>query len=200
MKLSRRDHERILRFYNDSLNRYGNSDSRSVRWPVAAEQLIRFQALLGVGDVSQSRLLDVGCGLGDLYKYLLQCQIEVTYTGIDIVPELISAAQQRFPDGDFRNLDIFDVGQRYDYVLASGALSFKVENNQHYYQEMIRKMYELAKKAVAFNMLDNRIHSDDETYAAYSPIVIADFCSTFASRVEVVPDYLPQDFAIYLYK
>src|SRR5690606_26147041 len=140
------------------------------------------------------------CGMGELYKYLLQQEIPVEYTGIDIVPEFIASAKKRFPQTVFKVKDIFDLKQTHDYVLASGALSFKVADNANYYQDMIRHMYALANKAVAFNMLDKHVHVDDDTYAAYSPIEIADFCSTIAERVEVVVDYLPQDFTIYMYK
>ena len=199
-KLSQRDHQRILDFYQDTHSEYGDRDVRSVHWNNLHDQITRFRALLQVEDISGGSVLDVGCGLGDLYKYLLQSEIAVEYTGIDIVPGFIFSARQRYPQGNFEIADINDIKQSYDYILASGALSFKVEDNQQYYQNIIKKMYQLADKAVSFNMLDNRIHTDNETYAAYSPIEVADFCSTFANRVEVAVDYLPQDFTIYLYK
>lgn len=200
MKMNGRDHQRILDFYQEAYRTYGDRDARSVRWSNPADQITRFRALLGVADLSNQSVLDVGCGMGELYKFFLQEQIPVDYTGIDIVPEFITSAEKRFPDTRFAVKDIFEVNKQFDYVVASGALSFKVENNLNYYQDMIRQMYSVARKAVAFNMLDNRIHIDDDIYAAYSPIEIADFCATIADRVEVVVDYLPQDFAVYLYR
>lgn len=200
MNLSKQDYDRILKFYRQSHDRHGDSDARSVHWATTRDQQVRFQALVQVADLSGSRILDVGCGLGDLYKFLLQNEIDADYTGIDIVPDFISVAQRRFPQGSFEVVDIFEVSESYDFVLASGALSFKVADNQNYYQDMIKKMYDTANKAVAFNMLDNRFHTNDETYAAYSPLEIADFCSTVAAQVELVVDYLPQDFAVYLFK
>lgn len=200
MRMKNRDYNRILDFYQKAYQMYGDRDARSVRWSKVGDQLIRFRALIGVADLSDSSVLDVGCGMGELYKYLLQQEIPVEYTGIDIVPEFIASAKKRFPQTVFKVKDIFDLKQTHDYVLASGALSFKVADNANYYQDMIRHMYALANKAVAFNMLDKHVHVDDDTYAAYSPIEIADFCSTIAERVEVVVDYLPQDFTIYMYK
>lgn len=200
MKLSDKDYGRIQTFYQQSYYIFGQSDPRSVRWGNLNDQTKRFAVLSQVADLQGKSILDVGCGLGDLYKYFLQNQIEVNYTGIDIVREFIQGAQNRFPDATFLEQDIFDTKKRFDIILCSGGLSFKVKDNLTYYQDMIRTMYALAKQAVAFNMLDNHIHSDDDTYAAYDPQAIADFCTTLTPRVQVYTDYLPQDFTIYLYK
>ncbi len=40
-------------------------------------------------------------------------------------------------------------------------------------------MYDVAKEAAAFNMLSLEDHVNDDTYAAYSPNDIGDFCKTF---------------------
>lgn len=200
MSLSDKDYGRIQAFYQQSLGQFGHSDARSVRWGNLHDQQKRFAVLSQVMPLHGKSVLDVGSGLGDLYKYFLKQGIEVDYTGIDIVREFVEVSQAKYPQATFLHQDIFEVKQRYDVVICSGGLSFKVKDNLSYYQDMIRVMYGLAKQAVSFNMLDNRIHSDDDTYAAYSPLEIADFCDTVASRVQIVTDYLPQDFTIYMYK
>lgn len=200
MKLSKNDENRIQKFYQESFVRFGDEDVRSVQWTTRYGQVKRFEVLLNIANVEGAKILDVGCGLGDFYRFLLDEGITTDYTGIDIVPEFIDAARAKFPQTRFEAKDIFDMTETYDYIFASGAMSFKVENNAEHYQNMIKKMYSLAQKGVAFNMLDNASHVDNETYAAYSPLEIADFCSTFANKVEIVTDYLPQDFTIYLYK
>ena len=136
-------------------------------------------------------ILDVGCGTGEMYKFFLNEKITVDYTGIDVVPGLVTAAKKRFPDGRFELRDIFDLDNAgkpseipgiFDYVFASGALSFKVADNLNYYRAMIEKMYALAKHGLAFNMLNAASHVDDETYAAYDPKQIADFCHDVVAR------------------
>lgn len=200
MQLNEKDHSRIYKFYKDALDRFGDSDVRSVQWTSLFGQKKRFEVLLNVDNVSGSSLLDVGCGLGDLYAFSKERDVNIDYTGIDIVEDFVKTAQTKFPEANFRYSDIFEVEEEFDYVVASGAMSFKVADNDNHYREMIKKMYSLANKAVAFNMLDKLTHVDNETYAAYHPGEIADFCSTFAGRVEMVTDYLPQDFTVYLYK
>jgi cyclopropane fatty-acyl-phospholipid synthase-like methyltransferase len=142
----------------------------------------------------------VGCGLGDLYTFLNNKNISVNYTGIDIVPEYIEQAQIIHSGTRFITQDIFDVTERFDVVLASGALNFKVKDNDAYYMSMIKKMYEIADEALIFNMLNSAVHRNDDTYAAYSPHTISDFCKTICDNVQIMIDYLPQDFTVCMYK
>ena len=200
MKMDFHDTQRLLDFYREALEKHGDRDPRSVRWTTQRDQERRFRVLTMVDELQGCSVLDVGCGLGDLYKYFLKNEIDVEYTGIDIVPEFIEVAQKKYLSADFECRDIFEVEKKYDFVLASGSLSFKVADNQTYYLDMIKRMYQQCRIATAFNMLDRKMHIDDETYAAYSPEEIADFCDGIAGHVEIVTDYLPQDFTIYLFR
>jgi SAM-dependent methyltransferase len=223
MNLNQNDLERLKKFYDEALEKYGPDDARSVQWTSLYNQLGRFQALLNVVPVEKINgrsLLDVGCGLGDLYYFLIKNGIETTYTGIDILPEFIQSAEKKFAHfssgelkdripskklpaffaADILNLERVVPDPHFDYVFCSGALSFKVDNNQEYYFGMLEKMYSFADKALAFNMLDLQDHVDDDTYAAYSPIEASEFCRTFCDHVEILTDYLPQDFTVFCYK
>jgi trans-aconitate methyltransferase len=51
-----------------------------------------------VGDLSGCTLLDIGCGYGDLKRYLNQIYSNFTYIGIDQMPEFISEAKNRYGD------------------------------------------------------------------------------------------------------
>jgi SAM-dependent methyltransferase len=69
------------------------------------------------------RVLDIGCGPGDLLDNLPR----VDYLGIDLDPNYIRAARERFgPRGEFRNEAVEDVAVRrpgtFDVVLAVGVL------------------------------------------------------------------------------
>ena len=67
----------------------------------AEGQLFRFEKLIQIGNLSGSRVLDLGCGIGDLYPYLLERFENIDYTGIDIVPELVAYADQKYPKAKF---------------------------------------------------------------------------------------------------
>lgn len=200
--MDKTDLERIVTFYEDALKKYGPDDPRSLHWVSTYNQLRRFQILLQVGNLRGKRVLDVGCGLGDLYGYMQANSINCDYTGIDIVPDLIDGATKKYPGMPFFVRDIFDVQERYDVVLASGSLTFKVKDYENYYKKMIRKMYDIATEAVAFNMLDKEdgAADDDPEYATYSPAEMSDHCKSFCDDVQVTVGYLPGDFSVFLRK
>ena len=57
-------------------------------------------------------LLDVGCGLGDLYGFLKREGVACDYTGMDILPAMVEQARTSWPEGrfmvgDVRSEDLF---------------------------------------------------------------------------------------------
>lgn len=200
MKLEEGDKNRIIDFYLGHLKKNGVESAQTLNWTNKRNQLLRFNALARIGNLENASILDVGSGLGDLYGYLSAQKLSFRYYGIDIVPEFISLAKQKYPQGNFGSEDIFSMGQKYDYVLASGSLSFTVANNDVFYQQMIKKMYELANIGLGFNMLDVHYYTPDAIYAVYDPEKIADFCKTFATKTYLIRGYVEGDFTIFLYK
>lgn len=194
-----KDKQRLLNYYEDSLKKYGD-DAQGVHWLNQDTQKIRFKVLSKIADLNNKKILDVGCGFGDLYQFLVSKNIIVDYTGIDIVPEFIDKARKNFPNIRFQVTDINDLNENYDYILASGTLSFEVEDSKNYYFSIIRKMFEHAKYGIAFNMLNSTVHNTDETYFTYNIPEILAYCKTLTENVEIISDYLPQDFTVYMYK
>lgn len=197
--MNENDYKRILAFYEDSYITYGN-DPRSVHWSNEYTQSVRFEILNGITDLHTKKILDVGCGLGDMYKFFLKKEIDVDYTGIDIVPVFINCARVRFPDAKFILSNVESLEGKYDYILASGSFNFTVENAVSYYFAMIRNIFEHARFGFAFNMLRLQSHQSDDTYTAYDMDEVIAFCKTLTTNVVVVHDYLPWDFTIYMYK
>lgn len=194
-----KDYKRILDFYESSFSLYGD-DPRSVQWSNERTQDIRFEILNGIADLHHKQVLDVGCGLADLYKFFLKKQIDVDYTGIDIVPAFIKRAKMRFPDAHLILGNVESLNDEYDYILASGAFNVTVKNATSYYFEMIRNLFGCARTGFAFTLLDIQSHVSDDTYIAYDKNEVIKFCKTLTPHVVVVDDYLPWDFTIYMYK
>lgn len=70
---------------------------------------------------SKSSLLDIGCGTGELLKFLPS---DICYTGIDLSKEYIDSAKSKFPQNNFYccscdNINI-DEKQKFKYVFAFG--------------------------------------------------------------------------------
>jgi len=201
MKFSDKDKKRLRNYYTKSLNTFGINSAKALNWAGEESQLGRFQALTGVGDFDQKSILDVGSGLGDLYHFLCLNYSNFDYLGIDIVPELVEKAKIKYPEANFLVSDILDFnGGNFDFVLSSGALSFKVPDYKDKYFEVIKKMFSLSNIGLAFNMLDIKEHIDDELFAAYDSKEVVELCRKITPRVELINTYLPQDFTIYMYK
>jgi 2-polyprenyl-3-methyl-5-hydroxy-6-metoxy-1,4-benzoquinol methylase len=100
-------------------------------------------------------VLDVGCGTGDLYNYLIQRGVK-DYQGIDIYHMSVEYAQMKYPEGNFITSDFlaFETEQSFDYVFSSGALAAVLEtNNYEMMAAFIEKMWNLCNVGVAFNFL-----------------------------------------------
>lgn len=199
MGMNPSDKKRILGFYEDSFAKYGN-DPRSVHWSGKISQNVRFEILTNIAPLSGTRILDVGCGLGDLYKFFITKGTPVDYAGIDIVPAFVNRARERFPDAQFLLGDASSLDEDYDYILVSGALNFATTNSKEYYFAMIRNMFAHAKRGLAFNMLNEAGHQTDETYVSYNIGEVTRYAKTLTDEVVVVSDYLPWDFTVYMYK
>lgn len=70
-----------------------------------------------IGDLSRSRVLDVGCGTGLLLDYVNPAQ----YTGIDPSAKMLErlVAKHAWAEGRIKHTDLLSfVGQRYDFILG----------------------------------------------------------------------------------
>lgn len=192
---------RLLRFYNSHMLRFGTRDARGLGWRDAVSQQVRFQVLADVADLTDASILDEGCGFGDLYPYLQARFANIIYSGVDINPAAIVVARERYPEVTFTSCDFSHYeGGRVDYVLSSGALTFRIEDCDYIYRSHIRKMFQLCTKGVAFNVLDrNGIRETDE-YLGYDPDELSAFCRTLTPNVQLRHDYSTEDFTVYMYR
>lgn len=130
------------------------------------DKIENFQIMTKISDFTKvpfenHSILDVGCGTGDLYEYLLQFE-NVHYTGIDVFEEGIKKAKRKFPDGNFQHQDFLTIEEaQYDFVLSSGALTTKLHtDNYEVLYSWVKKMWEIAQVGVVFNLLLERYNGD----------------------------------------
>ena len=188
-------------FFTKLSEKYGN-DVKSLNWGSIESQELRFKILLEVGALNGESILDIGCGLGDLYKYLKEKQYVGDYHGVDITPNMVKKAKQNHPKGNFEIKDVFMEHNKlyYDYILSSGIF-YLTEGDQYKLMfDMIEKMFRMAKKGLAFNTLSSwsETLTKGEFYA--DPIKTISFCRGLTNKVVLRHDYHPSDFTIYLKK
>ena len=77
-----------------------------------------------VRDLACRRILDVGCGPGELVYFFRQAMRGCELTGCDFSPEVIAANRQRIPDASFHVLDVSSdkLDDQFDLVVCSEVI------------------------------------------------------------------------------
>ena len=193
----------IMHYHRRRIGAFNEGTVGALGWRGVESQIKRFEVIASVGDLSGRTLLDVGCGYGDLKGFLDQRFTDFGYIGIDQMPEFITEAKARYndhPDTHFYQTDFTTVDfPTVDFVIASGALVYRCDN-PHFYADMIRKMYDAATQALAFNMLDASRFPDHPLLIGHDRGKIAAFCRTLSPRVTLVKDYLEDDFTVFMFR
>jgi hypothetical protein len=163
---------------------------------------MRFAALmrnvvphLGTG----ATMHEVGSGLCDLYGFLKSGGLDrkITYSGTEIVQEMVDHAAQKYPEVTLRNRNFLDAGagERYDFVVLSGTLNLLAGVSGDEWKRMclalIRKMYAHADRAIAFNFLSSYRTFSDPLLYYFDPAEMFDFAATNLSRFVVLDASAP---------
>ena len=189
----------IIEFYNQYLDTFPVRDPSAVGWTNQNAQYKRFTVLFNIGILDSDSILDYGCGLGHLNEYMqLNGYRFIEYFGIDINPYYIETAKQLYPNKRFIVSDIDDthIKPQVDYVIGSGVFTYGITIDQ--VVSKIEKAYEIAKRGVAFNFLDER--SGLYGLLTYNSEDIVKRLSHIGD-VKLIEDYLgKEDFTIYIKK
>ncbi len=166
-------------------------------------QTFRFERLAQIANLRGRRVLDIGCGIGDLYPFLLAKYGEVDYAGIDIVPEVVAFAARKYPQAQFWCRDILQdkMEERFDYVLMSGVFNKAIPNCTIFLKEMVAAAFQLCNMGLAFNFTSSLVNYTDEEMAYHDPVVVFEFClHEISAKMSLHHHYERHDVAIFLYK
>lgn len=132
--------------------------SEQVGYVHSYEQEAMFSALLLFYTPGQS-VLDAGCGIGALRKYILnEAKTQFKYTGCDIDRDQVLIAKAKWPDINVIESSILDMPEyeTYDWVMASGLFNYDKgdnDSNTEFIIQSIEHMLLLAKDGIAFNVM-----------------------------------------------
>lgn len=172
-----------------------DQEHEKVGWGSKESQILRFQIISEISeDFMGAKILDYGCGLGGLLKFLEENKFAGIYTGYDVLQDMVDNARALNPNGSFDNKL---PQENFDYVVASGVFAFSSRDSS---VEIIRLLYEKANKGVAVNFLSAHSTNKEEDEFYCKPGEFLDLCMTFCGKIVLRHDYLPHDFTVYLYK
>jgi len=144
----------LLDFYNRHLKDFGDAP-QAVRWTPEG-QLRRYETLFKIaGDLSGKKILDFGCGKGDLYGYMRGKGISVKYCGIDVNENLIELARRKYPETEFIPIDIEEAefNREFDIIFVCGVFNLRIAGIEESMKNVLKKLFSLCKEAFHINLL-----------------------------------------------
>jgi SAM-dependent methyltransferase len=165
----------------------------------AMRQWVHSSALRG----ERPSILEVGCGLGDFYKYLIAQKLDCSYYGYDIVPEYIAECRRVYPQAGFeaRNIFLDGIDGIYDTVVMSQVLNNRYQKSDN--MQVMRRALELAfehtRVSVSVDMLSTYVDFRNPDLFYYSPEEIFRMAKAVAHRVLIRHDYRAFEFCVQLF-
>jgi SAM-dependent methyltransferase len=195
--------EETARFYEEHVRRFGY-DFRALGFGRRASQEKRFAAALGLGSFHGKRLLDVGCGFGDLLAWLNSRGIEPRYTGVDICRPMIDRCRKRFEGTGARFLIGDALGlaadEPYDYVVASGIFGYAAKDTRARVRPTLERLFGMTRIGLAVNFLSRRAVTRSPGRLYLHPSDVLQFALKLTPAVRLDHTYMPNDFTLHLYR
>ena len=198
---------KLVTHYQNLLKQHGPGP-QAVQYSDITSQNARFEILTQI-DSNLNSVLDIGCGLGDLWAFMRSKGDQSSYLGLDIVPEFVEHANARFNDNSkaqlLNSLEALPLG--YDYALLSGVFNNRVEKNWEFMTKTLKRMYEASNKGIAFNAMSIFVDYFDPELYYVDPTKLINFCKKELGGHPVLRhDYIlskdgfPFEFVLYVYK
>lgn len=139
--------------YNQYYNSFKDYDRQEiVAWSTTGSQERNF-SLVEKNINSGDSLLDYGCGIGDLLKYLEDNGKNLSdYIGLDINNKFIQFAKKSYPDNKFKKITkVEDITGKWDNVCVIGVFTWFIEKED--FINIIHKLYDVCNKQVLITCL-----------------------------------------------
>ena len=184
--------------YSKYIEKYSKNQPECVGWLDGSKNvLIRNQKIYEAGIGDNDSVLDIGCGVAHLYKFLKMGGWNGKYLGVDPNKKAIDMIDENINamHGTIEDLPDF---MKYDWVIASGVFNLGLTENLTF--SIIHNMISHANKGIIFNML--QAPYPDSKYEAYYPDYVKNKLLKYENdRIEIIEDYMGDDaeFTVYFY-
>jgi len=193
-------------FYKESIKKYSPFSVKALRWNSKESQLVRFRSLLRLGDFQNKSLLDVGCGIADLFFFLKENSFNIKYTGIEILKEFFDTAKIRLNGYENINLinnDFFNhkFTNSYDFTICNGSLNLKEDDNYRLLFDFINKSISITNNAIGVTLLKEADgYIKDERLFHYDQKIVESLLNEMnIKNYKIFSDYADNDFTVLIY-
>lgn len=182
----------IIHYHRHRAAEFGLGSTGALGWRAPRSQQARFETIAGATPFSHRRVLDVGCGSGDLLPFLAARFDGIEYLGIDAVPEFVAHARQhharQHPRAQFETGDAFRFDQplpRADVVVACGALSYR-SRDPDFTHATLRHLWAATGQALIFTVLDAAHFPPHPLLVGHELAELHAFCLSLTPRVRLL--------------
>jgi hypothetical protein len=202
---SEKDKTKTINRYTQRFETYGYSQ-KAVGWGDKGKQDLRFEVLASYFPLENMRILDVGAGFGDLYKYLMPYGISA-YHGIELVHSLVTKGNEIYGSSTKFNLTEenfleLSLQNEYDICFISGLFNFKLVagNNYEFIASVLKKAFECCQVGLAANFITDRVDYQEDLIFNSKPEKILEIILGLTKNVSLRNDYFPFEFSVFLNK
>jgi len=195
----------IIEAYETAFRLHGDSPS-SVLWPKGRQEE-RFLALTrNIPFDSGFSILDFGCGLSHLKKYIDARYQDVEYVGADSVPSFINTARNKYPRATFNQVSSpEELGQSYDFVVASGVFNMLYVPNREQHASIVFKMlgqlFDRANIYLSVNFMSDAVDYQQDGAYHQNVLELIDFViSNLSRRIILDCSYMPYEYTLTIWK
>jgi SAM-dependent methyltransferase len=159
---------KLVTHYESCFQKHGVS-ARGLDWPNPEDLETRFWVLTESFQQLKKplRLLDLGCGPGLYYEFLKNHNFlgdQLSYTGIDLAPEMIASAKARYPEADFRVHDIIRnplPENSFDFAVLNGVLTIKNDLSylemRKFAEQILQCVFAICAEGIIFNAMSTYV-------------------------------------------
>lgn len=196
--MNKKTHDIIIKHHTELYQKFGG-DKATLGDP-RGHYNIKFKVMSEIGELNNSKILDVGCGWGDFLTYLNNEKVNIKYTGVDINPEFIKTCKSNHKNANFFEMDIEKekFNDKFDYVFGVGITSLMESYDS--VKKLMTEMFKISEKGIALNFMSTYVDFQKKESSHFSPEKIFSMSKKLSRRVVIRHDYLPFEFCVYIYK
>lgn len=190
-------------FYDARVTSHGLSPI-SVGWKDFAQQKLRFDILTSDIDLNHMKIVDIGCGFGDLANYLISKGIIFQeYIGVEVSKKMLEIAKKNTVtqlNTKYFNADVFKdpMNITVDFALMSGLLNLRQSTNSstEILRSFLLKIRPIVTEGLVFNLLTDEVDFEQPHHIHYNPSTTQLIVREFFKDVSIKKDYGLYEFTV----
>jgi hypothetical protein len=203
---------KIAEHYDNCFKQHGDSNL-GVDWPNYEDTLTRHQVMFDLirpkeqSHITNSTLLDFGCGLGHFYEWMQTQTHQPKYSGLDINEGFYSTCKTKYPNLSFYNIDIFKDNNlpNFDYITINGVFTEKQGLTQSemmdFFTSALIKLWDKCDEGIAFNLMSKHVDWEREDLFHVGLDELGWFLKKNLSRNFIIRNnYKLYEYTTYVYK